>query len=169
MLGQLLCIAMFACISMLAQDAPPQNDLQALIQEVRTLRSTLDRTTFIGLRVQLVLHRLGQQQHAFQQARDIALRSESQISFMKSRREQLERMVVEADQLKAGPENPRKAQFELQAKMARSEYESFPRQVQEAETASLNAQQNLRTEQAKLDDLNRQLDELEKRLAEISK
>jgi len=33
----------------------------------------------------------------------------------------------------------------------------------------IEAQQNLRMETAKLEDLNRQLDELERRLAEISK
>ena len=158
MFHQLLCVAMYL------QDPPPQNDLQMLIQEVRTLRAALDRTTFIGLRVQLVLHRLGQQQQVVTRLDNVRLSAEGRVSGMKAQRDRMEFAAREAEQQRS--KDPR---MEGMLRDFKSELEAAPKRQQEAELALIEAQQNLRSEQIKLDDLQRQLDELERQLAQLSK
>jgi len=140
---------------------PPQSDLQALLLEVRALRTALDRTTFVGLRVQLVLHRPGQQQFTVNLARDRVRGAEGQLLYLKSQREHLTGRLKEIEQRKPVPER--------ELLTMKAEAEALPRKQQEYEAMVIEAQQNLRMETAKLEDLNRQLDELERRLAEISK
>jgi chromosome segregation ATPase len=151
------------CLAMLVQETP-QNEMKALLQEVRNLRETLDRTTFVGLRIQLVLHRLGQQQQIVSRAKDRLQTAEQRASSVRGQQERLDRLAKDLDQQKDKDPN-----MQHQVRMIRGEVESLPRQRQEFETAVLDSQQTLRMETAKLDELTRQLDELERRLAEISK
>ncbi len=153
------------CIAILMQAAPPANtEMQTLIQEVRSLRDTLSRTNALGLRIQLVLHRLGQQQQIVAKARDSVRDAEGRLSHIKTEGEHFARIAKDLEKNK-----PREPLAERELQMVKAQIEVYPRQQLEAEAAVVEAQQTLRTEIVKQEDLNHQLDELERRLTELSK
>jgi predicted nucleic acid-binding Zn-ribbon protein len=143
-------------LSQAASSPQPQNDLQSLTQEVRRLRAALERTASAGLRVQLALHRLERQQEAMQKAQERVLDVERQISFLKSETEQTDRQTKHLEGRKA-----KEPGLEPEIQVLKSRWESLQSRQPELETRLAEARHNLRTEAAKLDGLNKQVDDIE--------
>ena len=152
-------------ISFLGQDASFPVQIQSLIQEVRSLRATLDRTTFVGLRVQLVLHRLGQQQNVLALAADTLQRQERYLASLKNEPERLRAELARMEKQTHEPAEWSRLRIDAIKKSLETHAETNHLAIQK----HIEAEQTYRAERQKLEDLQRQLDDLEKQLAQIGK
>ncbi len=137
-------------------------ELQALIAEVRYLRAALERTTQVGIRLQLLLHRFHQQR---QVVADIAAQHEQmnrEIGWGENRAGNLQRRL---DALEAESRNTndarQKAALLAEIETVRKELRELPQEMAglRAKESELGAQR--RNEEVKLEELERQLEQVE--------
>jgi len=151
----------------LAQSAPPDSAaLQALVSEIRQLRQDLKVTTAATQRVQIALFRLQIQATAVARAASRFDEVRSKISQSQSHHSEIAARMQQFEEKQRGSQDPNEVKImaemlpQLKAELDREESEGQRLQAIEAEAAS-----QLRTEEAKLNDLQDQLDKLDKALS----
>jgi hypothetical protein len=154
--------ALFLAVPLFAQQ-PESNLLQALISEVHQLRLSIERSNTVVPKMQITLTRIQMQQQKVEQ-----------------RERELQAIRTKIDDAQAGRERMLTAQRQIDQQAAQSQDPAQKKQLEEAITAVRNSleEQNLReqqgraqesaaagqlkVEQAKLQELEQQLDRLEK-------
>jgi hypothetical protein len=139
--------------------------LQALLEEVRQLRIATERSSAIAPRMQLTIARFQmQQERVDRQERELEI-VKNQLSTESMGRERLLATLRQYDEQARQSADPVvKKQFEDGASAARSELEQQSLREQAAQQQQATIMDRLATEQAKLTDLIRQLDKLDKAL-----
>src|SRR6266436_1915186 len=151
----------------LGQSVPNDSQtLQALLSEVRQLRHDLQTTTLAAQRAQILLYRLQGQEAIVARASQRLDDARARLAELQSSRTKLTADIKQYEELVSQTENSPtdRKQIEdllpqLKAKLAALETEEQQRQTREIE-----AEDELRTERAKLGELQVQLDRLEKLL-----
>jgi chromosome segregation ATPase len=138
--------------------------LQALLAEVRQLHHDLQTTTIAAQRAQILLYRLQGQEAAVARASQKLDDARTKITETQSNRTKLtsdikrhEDFVSNAENSPAERKQVEESLIQLKAKLASLENEEQQRQTREIE-----AEDQLRTERARLGELQDQLDRLEK-------
>jgi chromosome segregation ATPase len=149
-----------------AQSAPTDSQtLQALLAEVRELRKDLETTAASGQRAQILLYRLQAQADAVRRAQQRLDDISAKLTGVQAREKLLGAQVKRIEE---GPEGPQNSadQKEIQALLPqlKAELDSLSGEDQELQTKKIDAEQQLRLEQAKLSTLEAGLDQLESTL-----
>ena len=149
------------------QAAPPDSPTtQALLAEIRQLRQDLQNVAATIQRVQIVMYRLqgetalvNRATERLENARAGRSQAQGQRKYMAAQLEQ-----AEARQRNSQSPSDQRAAEGMLAQL-KSSVEMLASTEQECLTTELDAQAQLRTEQAKMDDLQDQLDKLDRVLA----
>jgi hypothetical protein len=161
----LLCVS----IPALAQSAPPDTQLtQTLITEIRQLRQDLQLTAATMQRVQIVMYRLQTQAAATQRATQRLDDARNRCADAMQQKTMRTTQIKQAEERVHGAQNPveKKVAEEVLAHM-KSEGELFENEEQQCHSRETEAESQFRTERAKMNDLEDQLDKLDKVLAGI--
>ena len=159
-----LLLSAIATAAAFAQSATPDSTaLQALVSEIHQLRQDLQATTVAAQRVQIALFRLQTQTTAVARATSRLDELRSRISQAQSQHGEIAARMQMFEEKQRNSHDPNELKIaadvlpQLKAGMDREAGEEQRLQASEAEAAS-----QLRTEQARLNDLQDQLDKLDK-------
>ena len=165
----LICFAglLLRTSGVIAQTAPSDSQMtQAMLSEIRQLRQDLQSTAAIIQRVQIVVYRIQDQKslldratQRLETARNICKGSETQRKYFTTRIER-----AEAAKRNAQNASDRQAAEELLAEL-KSSAEMFASEAGDCQGNQVDAEIQARAEQAKMSDLQDQLDKLDKILA----
>ena len=147
----------------------PTDALQALLSEVHQLRMDLQATTVTSQRVQILLYRVQLQQAATSRA---ASRVDDARAALADAQKQHNHAteVIQSVQDKAARNVDPKAAKEMEAMLAEFKYrvDSTQTEEQQCQSRAIEAETHLRSETAKLSELQDTLDRLDKALAKLS-
>jgi hypothetical protein len=149
------------------QTAPPDSPTtQALLAEIRQLRQDLQNVAAIIQRVQIVMYRLQLETALVNRATERLENARVGRSQAQGQRKYLAAQLEQAEARQRNSQNPsdQKIAEGILAQL-KSSAEMLASTEQECQTTELDAQAQLRTEQAKMDDLQDQLDKLDRVLA----
>jgi len=140
--------------------------MQALVAEVRQLRKDLQATNGHALKAQILLYRLQIQEATVGRVAQHLNDLRSQLAQTQGHRRDvaatLKREEESLDNTEISPADPKQIQREISAK--KSELENLAAEEQQRQSAEMEAEEQLRTEQAKLGGLEDRVDRLEKEL-----
>ena len=137
--------------------------LQALLAEVRQLRQEMRTTTLAGRRVQILLYRLQVQEAAVERAQRRVDDARSALSQTQAEVKMMASLIKQTEDKISNAQNSveRKRQEDLLAQF-KAGLESQENSEQQSQARESEAEQDLKTEQAKLNALQGQLDVLDK-------
>jgi chromosome segregation ATPase len=168
MLRTLICFAvLLRTTGVVAQTTPADSQMtQAVLSEIRQLRQDLQATAAIIQRVQIVVYRIQAQEslldratQRLETARNVCKGSEMQRKHFTT---QIER--TEAAKRNAQTTSDRQAAEEMLANL-KSSAEMFASEASDCQRDQVDAEIRVRAEQAKMSELQDQLDKLDKVLA----
>jgi chromosome segregation ATPase len=151
-----------------AAEAPQNEDrqiLQALLEEVRQLRLELRRANAVSQRLQVALARIRLQEARVESLTRSLQTARTRLVEVRETQSRVEDEIKEGEERISRETNAdRQAMLEFQIKEMRNRLSISAREEEQARNreASLNAE--LQTEQAKLSDLNNQLDNIMRQL-----
>ena len=161
----------FSSIFASGQALPDSHALEPLVKEIRQLRQDLVTTTVAAQRVQIVLYRLQGQETAVLRAverRDVARErlsdTESQIKRATAEVQRSEERIAQSE---SAPE--RKELQEQVLPRLKADLETLHHSQQQQQSSESESEERLRSEQAKLSDLENFLDKLDKSLADLDR
>lgn len=147
----------------------PSNDsqgMQALVAEVHQLRKDLQTSNGYALKAQILLYRLQLQQaavaHLLERLSDARLRLADMQRHRTEIAATLKRFEESLDNTDISPEARKQIQYEISGN--KTELENLATEEQQRQTTEMEAEEQLRTEQAKLGALEDRVDRLEKDL-----
>jgi chromosome segregation ATPase len=149
-----------------AQTPPTDSQtLQALLSEVRQLRQQFQSYSAATQRTQILFFRIQTQQALVERASQRTEEARNKLAETQNERKRAEAFAKSAqDRLEhPDPGDDRKG-LENQAAFYKQRLEDLPGEEQQRQAKLSDAEEQLRAEQAKLDDLNAQLDQLDKTL-----
>jgi len=138
--------------------------LQALLVEVRQLRHDLQTTTIAAQRAQILLYRLQGQEAAVTRASQKVDDARARIAETQSNRTKLTSDIKRHEDFVSTTENSpaERKQVEESLIQLKGKLASLENEEQQRQTREIEAEDQLRTERAKLGELQDQLDRLEK-------
>jgi chromosome segregation ATPase len=140
--------------------------MQALVAEVRLLRKDLQTTNGYALKAQILLYRLQIQEATVARVSQRLSDERSKLAQTQDHRRaiaaSLKRNEEFLDNTEVSPTDRKQVQQEISR--LKAELESLAGEEQQRQTAELEAEEQLRTEQAKLSGLEDRVDRLEKEL-----
>ena len=138
--------------------------LQALLVEVRQLRHDLQTTTIAAQRAQILLYRLQGQEAAVTRAWQKLDDARARITETQSNRTRVTSDIKQNEDFVSGAENSpsERKQVEESLTQLKGKLASLENEEQQRQTREIEAEDQLRTERAKLGELQDQLDRLEK-------
>ncbi len=159
-------LALITVATAAAQTASPDTQaLQALVTEIRQLRQDLQATTIATQRVQIVLYRLQTQTALVTRAASRLDDLRSSLGNVQSEKKSLSLRVQQMDETLKATQNP--AERKIAEEWLANEKPNMERMAadeQRLQSREIDADTQLRAEQAKLTDLQDQLDRLDKLL-----
>jgi chromosome segregation ATPase len=154
-----------------AQNAPPApaDTLQSLLNEVHQLRLDLQATTVTAQRVQILLYRVQLQQAATARAASRADDAHSRLSDAQKQTAAATQAIRSLQEQAARTVDPNLAK-NLESMLAeqKKRLEAWQPDEQQWQAREIDAQSQLRVEQAKLGELQDTLDRLDKALAKMA-
>ncbi len=158
---------LFLCVSALSQSTSSEAPgMQALVAEVRQLRKDLQATNGYALKAQVLLYRLQFQQAAVARVSERLSDARGRLADMQRHRAEvaatLKRFEEALDRTDLSPEERKQIQYEVSSN--KTQLENLATEEQQRQTAEMDAEEQLRTEQAKLNELEERVDRLEKAL-----
>lgn len=144
--------------------------LQALLAEVRQLRQDLQTTTAAAQRAQILLYRLQLQEGAVARASQELNEARLRLGQTQDQRRHLAASMKENEEFARNSDNPilRKESEQVVARI-KPELERLADEEQQRQARVIDAEEQLRTGQAKLGGLQDQVDRLEKSLENFSR
>src|SRR5437588_11997734 len=143
--------------------------MQALVAEVRQLRKDLQTTNGNALKAQVLLYRLQVQEATVGRVAQHLGEVRSHLAETQAHRrdaaaalKRSEEFLENAAASEISPEQ--RKQFEFEISRLKGELESLSAEEQQRQTAEMEAEEQLRTEQAKLSGLEERVDRLENEL-----
>jgi hypothetical protein len=145
--------------------------LQALLAEVRQLRQDLQTATVAAQRVQIALYRLQRQEEVVARATQSFTDARSRLAIVVSNRKNTAIHIQQVEAIEKSSQNPeeRTRYDEVELPALKSQLETLGSEEQQAQARETEAEEQLRTEQAKLDAVHDLLDRLDKSLEEIGR
>lgn len=140
--------------------------MQALVAEIRQLRKDLQTTNGYALKAEILLHRLQVQEAAVARVAQHLNDVRSSLSETQGHRRDVAANLKQLEEfLESSEISPEvRKQVERQISGKKSEVESLAAEEQQKQTAETEAEEQLRTEQAKLSALEDRVDRLEEEL-----
>ena len=147
----------------LGQAAPTESPtLLALLAEVRQLRQDLQTSAIAARKAQVLIYRLHVQEEAVAHASQRLEEAKSSIEQLRARRKYQEFQIKQYESMKDRSENDaQRKQFEDAITQLKAQMEAFVAEDQEAQMKEMDLEQQSRTEQAKLGQLQDELDRLD--------
>ena len=140
--------------------------MQALVAEVRQLRKDLQTTNGYALKAQILLERLQVQEGAvgrvLQHLNDVRSHLSETQGHRRDVASNLKQLEEFLESSEISPEVRKQVERDISGK--KSELENLTTEEQQSQTAEMEAEEQLRTEQAKLSALEDRVDQLEKEL-----
>lgn len=162
-------VGCFLALSGLGQSTQSPTEaegMQALVAEVRLLRKDLQTANGNALKAQLLLNRLQLQQTAVarfaERLSDARGRLADTQNHQRALADHLKRNEEALDNTEISPVDRKEIQKEIS--IVKAELENLAAEEQQRQTAEMEAEEQLRTGQAKLDELESRADRLEKEL-----
>lgn len=158
---------LFLSASGLGQSTSSESQgMQTLVAEVRELRKDLQTTNGYALKAQILLYRLQVQEATVARVSQHLNDERSKLAQTQEHRRRLMGALKENEELLDKSEISPAARKEAQEYIARvkPEVESLTAEEQQRQTSEMEAEQQLRAEQAKLSALEDRVDRLEKDL-----
>jgi DNA repair exonuclease SbcCD ATPase subunit len=169
--ASLLLLAVFAMPAAASGQAPSSDSqtLQALLTEVRALRQDLQTSLARVQSSQILLSRLQIQETAVTRASQQLDEARSKLTEVQVVQKSETAEIKRFQDALGTADNPEQ-QKEIQDALSRaqSDFDASATAEQQRQTAEIEAEQQLRTEQDKLNTLEAQLDELVKNLGNLS-
>ena len=138
--------------------------MQSLVAEVRLLRRDLQAANGNALKAQILLQRLQFQQAAVARVSERLSDARGRLTDMQRHRTEvaatLKRFEEALENTETSSEDRKQVQAEISAR--KQELEALAAVEQQQQTAEMEAEEQLRTEQAKLNELEERVDRLEK-------
>jgi chromosome segregation ATPase len=149
--------------SALGQAAPAESPtLLALLAEVRQLRQDLQTSAIAARKAQILIYRLHVQEEAVAHASQRLEEAKSSIEQLRARRRYQEFQIKQYEGMKDRDENDaQRKQFEDAITQLKAQMEALASEEQEAQMKEMDLEQQSRTEQAKLGQLQDELDRLD--------
>ncbi len=139
--------------------------LQALLAEVRQLRQDLQTATAAAQRAQILLYRLQAQEAGVARALQRLEDARSKLAETQSSRKSMAAQIKQYEEIQSRTENPKERKdIEDLLPRLKAKLEMWGNEEQQRQTKEIEAEEQLRMEQAKLSGLQDQLDRLEKAL-----
>ena len=165
----LICFAglLLKTTGVVAQTAPPDPQItQAVLSEIHQLRQDLQATAAIIQRVQIVLYRIQVQENQLDRATQRLETARDVCKGMEMQRKQFTTQIEQTESAKRSAQNAsdRQAAEETLARL-RSTAEMFASEARDCLGNQMDAETQVRAEQAKMSELQEQLERLDKVLA----
>lgn len=154
-----------------AQTSPTDSDtLKALLTEVRQLRHDLQTTTVAAQRAQILIYRFQAQESIVRRMQERADEAKSKLAQIRSEQKSRAASVKQIEEKRSRTETPASEQKDLEDTLAqiKARFDADANTEQETQATLIDAEQQLRMEQAKLAGLQDQLDRLEKSLESVA-
>ena len=154
-------------VAAFGQTAPPESQTtQALLGEIRQLRQDLQNVAATIQRVQIVMYRLQVENTLLNRATERLESARVTYSQAQGQRKYVTAQLEQAEARQRNSQSPSDQKVaEGEVAQLKSSAAMLVNAEQECQTNEIDAQAQLRTEQAKMDDLQGQLDKLDKLLA----
>ena len=165
----LILAALLITPATLAQAGPPDTQLtQAMLAEIHQLRQDLQTAAATIQRVQIVMYRLQAQTALVSNATQRRDETHGQCASMQQQQRFLTMQVEQIEaRLRNSQNQAEKQAAEGQLDMFKSNLAGFTTEAQLCPAKEAEAETQLRTEQAKMNDLDAQLDKLDKVLSSL--
>ena len=165
-----VCVLLLAAPAWAQNASPDTQALQALVTEIRQLRLDLQSTTIATQRVQIVLYRLQTQTTLVTRAASHLEDARSSLANTQSEKRNLSDRALRWEETLKSVQSPveRKGQEDALAQ-TRAAVERMALDEQRLQSRVIDAETQHRTEQAKLADLQDQLDRLDKLLDSLTR
>jgi len=149
-------------------------NLHDLLAEVHQLRHELQTTTVALQRSQILLHRLELQENAVNRATERRDQAQSRVTEVQDNRKEIAAFVKQTDDQSDAEnknnENPNARQTaQLMIPQMKARLQALDDDEQQAQVKLAEAEEQLRIEQAKLGELEAQLDRLDKSLEDAAR
>ena len=153
---------LFSSSTAFGQTAPADSQtLQALLTEVHQLRQDMQTAATAARRAQILIYRLYAQEAAVVRASQHLDEAKSVLTQFENQKEWRTAQLKDYEERRDRAENPTdRKQFEDSLSEFKSQMEALVAAEQEAETKKIELEQQFRIEQAKLDQLQNELDQL---------
>jgi chromosome segregation ATPase len=136
--------------------------LQAVLAEIRQLRQDLQTSAIAARRAQILIYRLHVQEDAVANVSQRLDEAKSSIEQLRARRKYQEIQIKRYEDMKDQPENAaQRKQFEDEITELKAQMEASVPEEQEAQVRETELEQQSRIEQAKLGQLQDELDRLD--------
>jgi hypothetical protein len=158
---------LFLCASGLGQSTATESQgMQALVVEVRQLRKDLQTSNGYALKAQVLVYRMQFQETAVARASERLNDARGRLADTQRHRTEVSARLKRLEELLDNTETSPTDRKEVQMETASSkiELENVTAEEQQRQTSEMDAEEQLRTEQAKLNDLEERVDRLEKAL-----
>jgi chromosome segregation ATPase len=133
-----------------------------LLAEVRQLRQDLQTSAIAARKAQILIYGLHVQEQAVAHASQRLEEAKSSIEQLRARRKYQEFQIKQYESMKDRSENDaQRKQFEDAITQLKAQMEAFVAEDQEAQMKEMDLEQQSRTEQAKLGQLQDELDRLD--------
>ena len=154
------------CASTLGKSPSSEQGMQALVAEVRQLRKDLQASNGNALKAQILLQRLQFQEAAVARASERLNDARGRLAATQRHRAEVadtsRRFAELLENTETSSEDRQRFQGEISAK--KQELEALAAVEQQQQAAEMEAEEQLRTEQTKLNELEERVDRLEKNL-----
>ena len=150
-----------------AQTNPNDPDtLKALLTEVRQLRQDLRTTTVAAQRAQILIYRAQAQESVVRRMQERVDDTRSKLGQIQSEQRNRAASIKRIEEKKSRSDTPANEQKELEDALPqiKARFDADANKEQETQAKLIEAEEQLRLEQAKLSGLQDQLDRLEKTL-----
>lgn len=150
------------------RSSSPDDDrqvLKALLEEMRQLRLALQHTQAVSQRIQVTLERLRLQQDRVDSIRDLLDTTRARLNELRNVKPQLEERVKTADETLAQTvDQSKRTELELQIKELKAGIGRLSREEEQKRQADSDLSAELQSAQAKLNELQNQLDGMMRQL-----
>lgn len=153
-----------------AQTTPAESQtLLALLAEVHQLRQDLQTAATAARRAQILIYRLYAQEAAVERASQRFDEAKSALDQFQSQEKWQTLQIKEYEERRDRAENPaQRKQWDDAISNLKSQMDAWAAQEQEAQAKEIELEQQLRSEQAKLDQLQAELDQLDRAVMSVA-
>jgi chromosome segregation ATPase len=162
-----VCLAILLLkISAAAQSAPPDSLSQAMLAEVRQLRLDLQSTAATIQRIQIAVHRIQTESNLLDRATQRLEQARASCTETDRERKMFTAQIEQIDaRRRSSPSSSDQTAAQEQISQFKSALEELASQEQQCQAERVDAEAQFRTEQAKMNDLENQLEKLDRALS----
>jgi chromosome segregation ATPase len=165
-------LALLLVSTAFAQTNPADSDtLKALLAEVRLLRHDLQTTTVAAQRAQILVYRAQAQESVVRRMQERVDDTRSKLAQIQSEQRSRASSVKQIEEKRSRSETTTAEQKELEGVLVqiKARFDADANREQDTQAKLIEAEEQLRLEQAKLGGLQDQLDRLEKQLESLDR